>query len=48
MAAKSFVQEVAIETKGRGYVAETPIAQGVIVMEEKPFAFVVKDVMEEI
>ena len=47
MAAKSLVQEVAIETKGRGYIATEPISRGVLVFEEEPLAFAVSDGMTE-
>ena len=45
MAARDLVREVVIETKGKGYVAANPIDRGVIVLEEKPFAFAVHDGM---
>ena len=43
MATESLVQEVAIETKGRGYIATKPISRGVLFFEEEPLAFAVCD-----
>ena len=43
MAAQGLVQEVAIETKGRGYIATQAISRGELVFEEEPLAFAVCD-----
>ena len=47
MAARELVREVVFDTKGKGYVAANTIDRGVIVLEEKPFAFAVHDGMVE-
>ena len=43
MAAQSLVREVAMESKGRGYIATKAISRGVLVFEEEPIAFAVTD-----
>ena len=40
MASRELVREVVI---GKGFVAASPIDRGVIFVEEKPFAFAVRD-----